>query len=379
MLLLHLGIERKEWSINMKNQLEQMYEDIFSIKECVPDKPVEGLNPEGKTFTISPPIGQGYCWVYRCNEAAAVTIMKQTYYDDFYCQFNQPDFLCIGYYYSVSGEQFQPYRRLASNTVQAYVGQRGVYRAIHHKDVPVHSISIIIMPEYYESYLQSRFSDTYEPPEEAFASLSGITEFPELLLVLNQIKNYMGTGMAAKLFYKSKVDEVISLVMHKAKELKMKKSSARKVSGEDILALNSVVAYINDHFALKVNLGLLARIACMSPAKLRYTFKAVYGCTISEYIQNKRIGQAEHLLLYTDLSIAQIAKTIGYQKHVSFSEMFKKHTGLTPKEYRKACTDVSFILKYARVESSGENVQEFRSGIPNGGFYTTLCSHLSFK
>lgn len=74
----------------------------------------------------------------------------------------------------------------------------------------------------------------------------------------------------------------------------------------------------------------------MGTTKLKYTFKEVYKSTISEYILNKRIRQAEHLLANTDLRISQISQTIGYKKASSFSEIFRKTTGLLPNEYRKS-------------------------------------------
>ncbi len=80
--------------------------------------------------------------------------------------------------------------------------------------------------------------------------------------------------------------------------------------------------------------AMLAQTACMSPAKLKYTFKAVYACTISAYVQTRWIGHAEHLLSNTEPTIAQIANAVGYKKAGSLTEAFKKHTDMTPNEYR---------------------------------------------
>ncbi len=319
----------------MSGELEQMYEDVFCNRNCMPCAPIEGLNPEGDCFAISPKVGSGYCWVYQCNEHVSITMMDQVYYEDCLCEIIQPDFLCIGYYYSVSGEILTPYRRLSSATIHAHIGVRGPYRFLHHKNIPVRSISVTLMPAYYEQYLQKRYPGEYENPRDAFANIDGIDDFPELLLVLNQIKSYMGRGMPAKLYYESKVQELVSLVIQKSKQQGQKKTAQRPVSQEDVQALLSVASYMDDHYALDVRLDFLAQIARMSTAKLKYTFKAVYHCTIRQYIQNKRVGQAEHLLLYTDLPVSQIAKSVGYKKPGSFSELFKQHTGATPMECRR--------------------------------------------
>ena len=54
----------------------------------------------------------------------------------------------------------------------------------------------------------------------------------------------------------------------------------------------------------------LTQIACMGTTKLKSSFKKVYNCTITEYIQQRRMSQAEYLLTSTGLSIGQIAQTV---------------------------------------------------------------------
>jgi len=66
--------------------------------------------------------------------------------------------------------------------------------------------------------------------------------------------------------------------------------------------------YINDHSTFELRLDRLARIACME----KNTFKQYHGCTITEYIQHRRMAQAESLLSETDLKIGQVAQTVGY-------------------------------------------------------------------
>ena len=55
----------------------------------------------------------------------------------------------------------------------------------------------------------------------------------------------------------------------------------------------------------------LAKIACMGTTKLKTSFKQLQGCTITEYIQQRRMSQAEHLLIDTDFTMGQIAEMIG--------------------------------------------------------------------
>ena len=75
----------------------------------------------------------------------------------------------------------------------------------------------------------------------------------------------------------------------------------------------------------------------MSQAKLKYTFKDVYHMSIQQYIVARRITHAEHLLRDTVFPMSQIDEMVGYKYISSLSDMFKRHTGMKPTEYRKKC------------------------------------------
>ena len=96
-----------------------------------------------------------------------------------------------------------------------------------------------------------------------------------------------------------------------------------------------MAAYLSDHYASEIPMERLTQIACMGTTKLKSSFKKVYDCTITEYIQQRRMSQAEYLLTSTDLSIGQIAQTVGYSTSSRFAELFRKSTGLLPGEFRK--------------------------------------------
>ena len=85
-----------------------------------------------------------------------------------------------------------------------------------HKKIPINSVSITFMPEYYKEYLSERYPNLYEDPLEAFGQVDGCTDFPELVTVFNQIKNYTGEGISAKLFYERKANEALSIILEKA-------------------------------------------------------------------------------------------------------------------------------------------------------------------
>ena len=80
---------------------------------------------------------------------------------------------------------------------------------------------------------------------------------------------------------------------------------------------------------------MYARMCNMSKTKLSELFRSIYGCTIVEFITNYRMDKAKRLLLENELSIQQIATTVGYSHQSSFTYIFKQHVGCSPRKYRE--------------------------------------------
>ena len=154
-----------------------------------------------------------------------------------------------------------------------------------------------------------------------------------MIQVLRQIANYKGDGIAAKLFYEGKVIEAISLIMEYNRQ--QSSTPSVKISNADLRALENGAAYINDHFNCDISVDQLSHITCMGPNKTQLAFKEVYGVSITEYIQQRRLSHAETLLSLTDFTIEQVAAAVGYNNAGRFASMFKKSTGVYPAEYRK--------------------------------------------
>lgn len=69
--------------------------------------------------------------------------------------------------------------------------------------------------------------------------------------------------------------------------------------------------------------------------QLSEDFNAVTGKHISHWLQEKRMEQACHFLLQTDLDISRVAENVGYTSIATFSKTFRDYFGMPPKEYRR--------------------------------------------
>ena len=289
--------------------------------------------PIGKLFKVPEKQGHGLYWVYGEKNLYDIKIHDFYYHEDSFVSLETPECLSITYYDSIAGEELTPYRRLTAGCVKAFIGGYKPYWAIFHKYIPIRCIGIEIMPAYYERYLKTAYPNEYIDPHDAFCTVDQTHHFPEMIKLLRQVWSYQGDGIAAKLFFESKVAEAISLTFEYGKHQKSK--YVAQLSNQDMKSLENVTAYINDHFNCDISLEHLSKISCMGATKLRSSFKQVYECTISEYIQQRRFSHAEILLASTNFTIEQIASSVGYCNAGRFAHSFKKNTGLFPAEYRK--------------------------------------------
>ncbi|MFC9601050.1 helix-turn-helix domain-containing protein [Peribacillus butanolivorans] len=92
--------------------------------------------------------------------------------------------------------------------------------------------------------------------------------------------------------------------------------------------------YIYDHLYDDITLDNLAQMCRLSPNYLSSLFKKEVGKPLSEYIQQQRVDEAKKLLLLTNYSISDIGTWLNFNDQSYFIKIFKKYTGLTPRQFR---------------------------------------------
>lgn len=100
--------------------------------------------------------------------------------------------------------------------------------------------------------------------------------------------------------------------------------------------------YLREHFRSEVSVELLAQRAGMSPRNFIRRFKGATGRLPGAYMQALRISSAKELLDHGATSIQAVASAIGYEDVAFFRALFKRHTGMTPAEYRERFAPRSF-------------------------------------
>ncbi|MDF2659620.1 MAG: AraC family transcriptional regulator [Paenibacillus sp.] len=96
-----------------------------------------------------------------------------------------------------------------------------------------------------------------------------------------------------------------------------------------------IMKWIDQHFHEELSLEQLAALVHLSPYHLSRLFHEATGSKISEHITARRIREACFLLKTGSTSIKEIGERIGFPNFSYFCRIFRKHTGMSPREYRE--------------------------------------------
>lgn len=100
-------------------------------------------------------------------------------------------------------------------------------------------------------------------------------------------------------------------------------------------AIHQVHDLLTENLDSRITIEQLSRQFLMNPSTMKELFKEVYGSSIAAHIRQHRMERASALLLESDDSVAQIARTVGYESQSKFTSEFKKAFSMLPTEYRR--------------------------------------------
>ncbi len=99
--------------------------------------------------------------------------------------------------------------------------------------------------------------------------------------------------------------------------------------------VEGVIRYLNNNYYQKISLRDLSARFFISPYYLERKFRETTGYTIGQYVTGRRMGEAQRLLAFENLSIKEVAAKCGYERIQYFYTVFKKNAGITPDEFRR--------------------------------------------
>ena len=102
----------------------------------------------------------------------------------------------------------------------------------------------------------------------------------------------------------------------------------------DFPIVYQITGYIREHIGDKISAKEIAEKLNYNRTYLCHIFKIRTGKSLSRYINEVKTEQAMLLLRTTEKSCTEIASSVGFASQNYFNSVFKKITGVSPKEYR---------------------------------------------
>jgi AraC-like DNA-binding protein len=98
--------------------------------------------------------------------------------------------------------------------------------------------------------------------------------------------------------------------------------------------LKEILDWIDLNYEKKITLDMLSKEFYISRFYLDRKFKELTGYSVNRYVTGRKIGEAQRMLIFDDISIKEIALSVGYPNVQYFYQVFKKYTGMTPAEFK---------------------------------------------
>lgn len=106
------------------------------------------------------------------------------------------------------------------------------------------------------------------------------------------------------------------------------------LSRADTQRLLAARQVIDERWAEKLTLDMIARASGLNRGKLTRGFREMFDCTVADAISGNRLSEARHMLLATDLPVSSIGYRCGYLNNASFTRAFARHFGEAPTQFR---------------------------------------------
>lgn len=127
-------------------------------------------------------------------------------------------------------------------------------------------------------------------------------------------------------YMKKEMEKILNIMFGQIAEREQQKTS-KKVA--------MMIHYIQQHLSEKLSLNEIADCVELSEIHTSRLFKKEMGVRLTEYINAQRIERAKELLASTDIKIKDVAAQVGIADQLYFAKVFKKETGVPPREFRR--------------------------------------------
>lgn len=172
-------------------------------------------------------------------------------------------------------------------------------------------------------------------PAHSYYRQAGST--PQTAAILSQILACPFQGDLKRLFFESKALELVVYTL--AGHGNGNSENRHGLGRPDLDRVRDAFHILFSNLEDPPGLDQLGRLAGINRNKLNQGFRLVYGDTVFNVLRKLRLSKAWRLLVETDLDLAQIAFSVGYNSQSNFTTAFRRQWGRTPKTVRQEAMD----------------------------------------
>lgn len=150
-----------------------------------------------------------------------------------------------------------------------------------------------------------------------------------------QLKNLFQEIIMELQLKKTCFDAVTEALFTKMLALIHRSQTDSKMDSKVGFQLDRLIIFLNQTYQNAWTVKDMAEFCSLSESYFSHHFKEIVGIPPMQYLTELRILKAKDLLLGDDLSISSVASLLGYEDPLYFSKVFKKTTGISPRNYQK--------------------------------------------
>ncbi|MBQ4517537.1 MAG: AraC family transcriptional regulator [Clostridia bacterium] len=204
----------------------------------------------------------------------------------------------------------------------------GIFK-IDEKEYTVGPGEMFVIPPYVETYYEADSQNPWNYTWIGFTSeknlpveLSDTIRLPEAMNVFYAMRDCENIANGKSAFLIARLWDLFALILAK-----------KNIPTDHIKkALNFIHAeYIHD-----ITVSQIAKHVNLDRTYFSALFKKETGVSPKQYLLNYRMGIAAALMVDSGISVSVAAYSVGYTDVFNFSKMFKKHFGKSPREYIKS-------------------------------------------
>ncbi len=136
-------------------------------------------------------------------------------------------------------------------------------------------------------------------------------------------------------FIQAKTIELVCLALRNISQQESLRAKSH-ISEKELKAVEKACQLLQQNWQNPPSHDELIKIVGIGRSQLTKSFKLIYGYSITDYVLNIRMQNAQQLLTEGKLNVTQVALEVGYEHSNNFVSAFKRRFGITPKAFQTA-------------------------------------------